>query len=416
MNTNNQLDLNHQIALFRYGLIIPILNHDFPDDSITKYCQRITSNPIAYIDGTSITISANTVRYWGYLYRKYGFKGLYPKARSDLGHSRVLSTVAKDEITRLLSSNHRLTATAIYLKLIHDGFILKRDVSLSTITRFVSSIKPSLNVVRHEDMRAFEMKHTNDLWQIDTTYCSHITIDGKKHRTFLIMIVDDFSRMIVGHRFFLEDNAINVQLVLKQAILKYGIPKRIYTDNGTPYKNNQLSLITAQLQIQLVRAQPYHGNQKGKVERAFRSVKEQWMYQTDFSLFKSIDDVSDAFTHYVNSKNNSLHASLPHCSPIQRFMSDPSSIRRLDPLRIEEAFYHTVTRRVANDATIKLLTLQYETSQQYISQTVTIKYLPDLSFVYLYDDHRFIQIHEVNKVDNAHIKRNTNYFSGGQND
>lgn len=75
------------------------------------------------------------------------------------------------------------------------------------------------------------------------------------------MIIDDHSRMIVGYGFFLEDNAVNVQIVLKSAIAKYGVPKRLYMDNGRPYKNEQLPIICAQLQIQINHAQAYHGNQ-----------------------------------------------------------------------------------------------------------------------------------------------------------
>ena len=66
--------------------------------------------------------------------------------------------------------------------------------------------------------------------------------------------------MIVGYGFFLEDNAVNVQTVLKRAIAKYGVPKRLYADNGKPYKNEQLPIICAQLQIQIIHAQVYHGN------------------------------------------------------------------------------------------------------------------------------------------------------------
>lgn len=100
------------------------------------------------------------------------------------------------------------------------------------------------------------MSHVNQLWKIDTTYCTYITINHNKHRTYLIMIIDDCSSMIVGYSFFLEDKAINVQIVMKRAIIKYGIPKKVYTDNCNPYKNTQITLIDAQLQILLLRAQP----------------------------------------------------------------------------------------------------------------------------------------------------------------
>lgn len=414
MKNTDRTDLNNRIALFRYEHIIPILNNDFVDKSAMQYCRRISQNPVTYIDGKAIKVSANTIRHWAYLYKKYGFDGLLPKTRSDAGESRVLTSQAKSRIEELKTSNFRMTATAIYLKLISEGIILKKDTSLSSVTRFVAKIEPSLNLVKYEDMRAFEMSHVNDLWQIDTTYCSYIKIDKKSYRTYLIMIVDDCSRMIVGYGFFLEDNALNVQSVLKQAILKYGIPKKVYTDNGSPYKNNQLSLIAAQLQIQLLRAQPYHGNQKGKIERAFKSVKEQWMHITDFSLFSSTNDIDKAFSQYVNQKNQAKHRSLKDMSPLTRFMSEPEHIKRLPQTVIDQAFYHTVTRKVSTDATIRLNTIIFETSQKYIKKIVTIKYLPDLSAVYLFDMDSYIEIKEVNKIDNASIKRNSTLYSGDE--
>ncbi len=209
-----------------------------------------------------------------------------------MGHSRKQSKSAKKKISDIKNENPRMTATSIYLRLIEDGDIYQKDISLSTVTRFVSTL-PNARYRVIEDMRAFEMKHSNDLWQLDTTYCSYFTDDsgkkvrtylisndlwqldttycsyftddsGKKVRTYLIMIIDDYSRMIVGYGFFLEDNAVNVQNVLRRAVAKFGVPKRIFTDNGSPYRNEQLSLICASLQIQISRAKPYHGNQKSE--------------------------------------------------------------------------------------------------------------------------------------------------------
>ena len=65
----------------------------------------------------------------------------------------------------------------------------------------------------------------------DTSHGPILTIDGKKVQTYLIQLIDDASRLIVGYEFFLNDNAINFQLVLKQAIKTYGVPKKIFVDN-----------------------------------------------------------------------------------------------------------------------------------------------------------------------------------------
>ena len=57
------------------------------------------------------------------------------------------------------------------------------------------------------------------------------------------MIIDDHSRLLVGGELFYNDNAANFQKVLKDAIATYGIPDKLYVDNGGPYCNEQLSLI-----------------------------------------------------------------------------------------------------------------------------------------------------------------------------
>ena len=225
MNNSKKDDLDTKIALFRYELIVPVLNRTYPDRSALQYFKRIASAPLKYPDGTSREYSFQTIRYWYDTYQKEGFSGLMPKTRNDKGRSRKLNKTLKNKIIEMKQTNPRMTATSIYLKLIEDGNILKKDISLSTITRFIAS-KPEFNHIPVEDMRAFEMEHTNDMWQLDTTYCSYIKDSrGHKLRTYLIMIIDDHSRMIVGYGFFLEDNAVNVQTVLKRAISKYGVPK-----------------------------------------------------------------------------------------------------------------------------------------------------------------------------------------------
>ena len=61
------------------------------------------------------------------------------------------------------------------------------------------------------------------------------------------MIIDDHSRLLVGGELFYNDNAYNFQKVLKDAIATYGIPDKLYVDNGCSYSNEQLSMICVSL-------------------------------------------------------------------------------------------------------------------------------------------------------------------------
>ena len=90
-------------------------------------------------------------------------------------------------------------------------------------------------------------------------------------------------------------------------------------------------------------------------------------------------------------------------------MDDESSIRRVEAERLEKIFYHTAIRKVANDATIRLNTKVFETKQEYIGSRITIKYKPDLSEVYIFDDDSYIKISEVKKVDQFKNKKESDH-------
>ena len=101
---------------------------------------------------------------------------------------------------------------------------------------------------------------------------AYLNENGRLRRTYCIMVLDDRSRLITGGRFFYQDNSFNFQKVLKDAVATYGIPQKLYVDNGSPYKNVQLSLICGQLGCVLIHTPVRDGASKGKVERNFSTL------------------------------------------------------------------------------------------------------------------------------------------------
>lgn len=393
------------MALFRYEMILPAINGFFVETSVNKYFESVSRREVSFPDGTTATIGVSTLRMWLRNYRKDGFDGLKDKQRKDNGKHRSLNSTQKQEIYTLKEQRPKRTAVGIYNTLIKQGLINQSETSLSTVQRYIASIKPVIGAMTHEDMRAFEMEYVNDLWQIDTSHGPYLTINGEKLKTYIIAIVDDASRLIVGHGIFYNDNSINVQTVLKQAIEVYGVPKRLYTDNGTPYRNNQLTLICAQLGIGLKRAQVYHGNQKGKVERTFKSIKEGWMYDIDYKDFGSPEELNTSLAVYTREKNQTDHRSLDD-TPWNRFEKDKEYIVYLKQDVINNAFLHSAKRKVAKDSTISLEKIIYEVPQGYMERNILIKYQHDLSEVFLIDGSDKIKIFEVDKVSNSKIRRN----------
>ncbi|WP_390410710.1 DDE-type integrase/transposase/recombinase [Lacticaseibacillus jixiensis] len=394
------------IALFRYELIQPLISGTFPDATRQDYMKRVATTERVLPNGKRGTVGAGTLKEWATNYRKLGLKGLKPKRRSDAGNNRRLNDEQKAEIIRLKEESPNRPATVIRKRMIMTGYFAQGAPSESTIQRYLAQVTPGLQRSNIEDMRAFEMSHVNELWQIDTTHGPFILAGGRKRKVYIVGIIDDASRYLVGWGMYFEDNAINVQMTLKQAIATYGRPRQIYADNGKPYVNKQLALICAELGIGMRHAAVYHGNQKGKIERWFGVMKQQWMVDINYDEYRSLEALRAEFAKYVRDRNNQVNRSLGEgVTPMDRICEEPDAIHKVPTVALDRAFLHRETRKVANDGTISLNKRQYETGRATIGATVTVRFQPDLSKVYIEWEEELMEIRPVDKQENAHVKR-----------
>ena len=398
---------NAEIAQFRFALIAPVIQGLYPDASETAYYKRITQEPLTLPDGTTVTYSYKTIEKWKSLYKAGGLDALMPTSRKDKGVSRVLSDEAIAEIYRITEEHPRINATQIHAHLIKESFI-PATVSVDAVQRFIrhndlkSARNPSLR-----DRKAFEEDAFGKLWQADTCYFPHITEDGKSRRVYCIMIIDDHSRLLVGGELFYNDNAYNFQKVLKQAIATYGIPDRLYVDNGCSYSNEQLSMICVELGIVLLHTRVRDGASKGKVERHFRTLKERWLYTLDIDKISSLSDFNDMLRDYMRTYNQTFHRSIEE-KPINRYTATCDRARKPKSREwLEECFLNRITRKVRKDSTVSIDNVSYDVPMQFISTKVEIRYLPDdMDHAFILMDSERFPIRRTNRTENCRTKRN----------
>lgn len=396
-----------KVAHFRFALIAPVIQGLYPDASEAAYYRRVTKDPILRPDGTSFQYSPDTLERWTGLYRKKGMDGLIPGFRKDKGISRTLSADAINEIYRLREKFPRINGVMIHQMLIQGGFI-PSTVSVRAIQRFIkeNDLKSARNT-SIKDRKAYEMPQFGCMWQADTAYLPYITENGHSRRTFLIMIIDDHSRLIVGGKIFYNDNAYNYQKVLKQAIATYGIPDKIYMDHGSSFENDQLTLILDSLGIVESHAPVRDGAAKGKVERNFRTLRSRWLSNLDVSKIHSLEEFNHLLADYIRRHNTTVHSGTGE-TPIDRFMKTKDHVRipKSDEW-LDECFTNRITRKVNNDSCITISGTWYDAPPQFIGMNVDIRFLPDhMEDAYiLYGDTRF-PIRETNKVENSCTKRN----------
>lgn len=378
-------------------------------ENIREACKEI-SNKTYFYEGKNYKFSEETIRKWYYKYKKEGLDKLNKKVRKDKTLSRKLTEEEIEYITDLKSKYPKITTKKIYNILKSENYL--KDISIDCLYRYMRSNNIQKSIITKQERRRYEKEYPNDTWQADTTYGPYIVIEGKKYRTYLIHFIDDNSRLVVGYGFFLSDSAKNVQIVLKKAIKKYGVPKQIYVDNGKSYKNIQLEIICARMAIKLTHTHAYDPQAKGKVERCFRTIKEGWMYAKDWNKYKSLDDLESDYSKYLyNEYINKKHSELED-TPNNVWHKGIANTkhRRIEEEKLEEIFMHEEKRKVSSDRTISFNNILYEVPYRYVGQEVTIRYYVDkLDELWVYEGNdRKEKCKILNKIDNSKVKRKNN--------
>lgn len=405
-----------EIALARFAVIAPIVSGNY-DESKGKmaYYRQASQTQHAGYDGKMHMYTEHTIKNWDRRYRLYGFEGLLPKDRSDLGRSRVLDEDLKRRIEYIKDNNPRCPAAEIYRKLVEEGVIRRDEVSESTVSRYISRYREKQKYTDAKDMRRYERPHINEIWCGDTCAGPYFTdADGRKHKIYVIALIDDASRFIVGAEVFLNDNFVNLMQVLRSAVAKYGRPSMLNFDNGSSFKNKQMELLAARIGTCINYCQPYTPTSKAKIERWFRTLRDHWMSMLHMKDYNLLSQIQDELNIYVAKYNTTPHSSLDGKTPQDRFFEESDLIKRIPAEKLDRDFLLEIERRVSADCVISIDCTEYEVDCRFAKQRITLRYSPDFSRVYVVDPAGTLTpIRFLNKHENASVKRDKVRLSGG---
>ena len=407
----------HEIALMRYSVISPLitgLQEDYP--SMDAYFRDASLKGVTAPDGSVKRYAPGTIESWYRAYKSGGFDALLPTGRSDAGKPRKLDDDLQEQIRYLKVNYPRMSAAAIYRQLQDNGSIRQGEISESTINRYINLLALELKTTNNQDMRRYERPHINEVWCGDSSVGPYLkTPDGKKHKRYIIALIDDASRFITGVDIFYNDNFVNLMSVMKSAVAKYGRPKLFNFDNGSSYKNKQMELLAARLGSALNYCRPYTPTAKAKIERWFRTMKDQWMASLDIRDFHSLDELRGNLLAWVHLYNNSPHASLNEKTPQERFFSEPEQIRRLPPEQLDKDFLLEIERRVSSDSVILIDQVEYEVDFRFAKQRIRLRYSPDMKDIFIVEpDNTLTPIRLLNKQENADVKREKIHLCRGE--
>lgn len=151
----------------------------------------------------------------------------------------------------------------------------------------------------------------------------------------------------------------------------------------------------------------FHIKDKAKIERWFRTLKDQWMAGINYNDYKSLDELRESLMKYVQNYNNTVHSALNGITPQDRFFNESSLITRMTDAQIEKSFLLEIERKVSADCIVMIDNQEYEVDSKYTNRRLTIRYSSDLNEVYAYEKEtdEYEKIHLVDKHSNSKIKR-----------
>jgi putative transposase len=270
----------HPMALFRLIVLGPLVSRpQLNRGEINVIIRHLAAQPYQIPHSPHTHLSFDTIKRWYLQWKRGGIEALEPKTRADKGITH-LSEAVQEGILRAKHENGARSINTVIEILEQHGIVAKGTLARATVHRFLRQHNLSARVLNDAisiERRSFEAQHAGDLFHGDVLHGPHIQTPNGMRKTYLVTLLDDTSRLIAHSAFCLGETALAIEGVLKQAVLKRGIPTKLLVDNGPAYRAHTLQAICIRLEKRLVYCRPYEPEGKGKLERFHRTFREQFL-------------------------------------------------------------------------------------------------------------------------------------------
>lgn len=378
-----------------------------PGNSIHARIKAVSQMTFTDEDGHPRQFTWRTIQTWYSRFKKYGVTEMENKPRSDKG--KVRKVVLEDVLAAIRKVLPKLqgrtpSRSMLYRLCIEEGLLTQSQIADTTFRRLVKQyelLKPDAEC-SNKIRLAFAKAHANEMWQADTLIGPYLQHGGVHVQTRLIAFLDDASRVCCHGQFFHAENVDTLIEALRAAFYKRGVPQSLYVDNGSIYSSKEIIQICARVGCLLHHTPVRDGAAKGKIERFFRTVREQFLCrQLDLS---SVDGLNRQFIHWVEEQYNAQKHSVLEMTPLDRFALDRGRVRYLPPNEAnDEMFFVEEDRAVRADNTFSFKSIRFEAPRHLPDRTIQIRFerkRPTHRVIVFYKGERMGEAKPLNAVAN----------------
>jgi len=363
-----------QVALFRYRLIQDVIDVRLSTKQRGPLVQAIADREHDGPFGEKVTVSRQTIDRWCRWWRAGGFAGLVPQPAQV--HARTPAEVL-DMAAGLKRENLARTAAQVARILrASSGWSPSERTLQRHFERLELHAPAASSAAQTQVFGRFEADRPNELWVGDALHGP--VVAGRK--TYLFAFLDDHSRAVMGHRFGYSEDTVRLAAALRPALASRGVPESIYVDNGSAFVDSWLLRACASLGIKLVHSTPGRPQGRGKIERFFRTVREQFLIELstpDSRPVADLGEVNRLFTAWVETEYHQRPHHSTGMAPLARWRHHlPNPLPTPSPAALREAFLWSAHRSVTKTATVSLHNNLYQVDPILIGRKVELVFDP----------------------------------------
>jgi putative transposase len=374
-------DHRMKVALFRFGVISPIVCRPLTPDENRVLRQQILTQLFRYPDGSERRIPERTLRHWLGKHRKFGFKGLFDEFRSDKGVCRAISSDVIEKAVELRKEEPARSVRTV-IEILKKTGCDATSLSERTVARRLTAAGATKKLLKKGagSYRRWEQLHVNDLWHGDTSHGIWLRDPedpSKAKKTKFIVFVDDASRVCTHGEFYFDEQLPKLVDCFGKALVQRGRPCRLLFDNAFIYHSTTIEAMCAELGSEISFCRPRAPQGKGKVERFIKTVQDSFMIEANRAAVDSLEELNKLYQGWVSEYHNREHSELEGLTPLERWQQDVKRISLVLPEELRRALMLRAKRKVhINTGTVSVDGRDYQASVDLAGQEVEVRWSP----------------------------------------
>jgi putative transposase len=364
------LTRGEETALFRLGIIGDLLARELHRGELKAELQhRAQARYRPPGADNTRQYSWKTLQRWYYA-AKRGTRALRPASRAK-GFALALTDEQRRVLLEVRRTHPSASADLILAEAVRHGLLNKGEASVPTLRRLFREEglpRTSLKRASRKDARRrWQAEKPGALWHGDVCHVEVTFADGSQRHVRVHALLDDASRRVLALEVFDTERERDMLLLFCTALLEHPACGVLYLDNGACYRGKVLAAACARLDIALVHAEPYDAEARGKMERFWRTMRQQVtdhlgvitdVHQLRVALWAWLD------RHYHRRPHGSLMGATPMRAWRDGLRNLPAP---LTARQLAEALEVTVTRKVAKDGTLSIDGVTYEVAGRHLA-------------------------------------------------